>query len=88
MFGNAKQNQTTKFITKLIILLAISTVLINCNNTTMNEQKNDNMKVVSADVKAPKVIGIGGVFFFSEDPQKTKDWYSVNLGFEMNDWAQ
>ncbi|MFQ3268808.1 MAG: hypothetical protein ACI9B2_000605, partial [Flavobacteriales bacterium] len=39
MFGNAKQNQTTKFMTKLIILLAISTVLINCNNTTMNEQK-------------------------------------------------
>jgi predicted enzyme related to lactoylglutathione lyase len=87
MFGNAKQNQSTKFMTKLIILLAISTVLINCNNTTMNEQKNDNMKVVSADVKAPKVIGIGGVFFFSEDPQKTKDWYSVNLGFEMNDWG-
>ena len=44
MFGNAKQNQTTKFMTKFIILLAISTVLINCNNTTMNEQKNDNTK--------------------------------------------
>jgi hypothetical protein len=72
MFGNAKQNQTTKFMTKLIILLAISTVLINCNNTTMNEQKNDNMKVVSTDVKVPKVIGIGGVFFFSEDLKKNK----------------
>ena len=37
-------------MTKLIILLAISTVLINCNNTTMKEQKNDNTKVISTDI--------------------------------------
>jgi len=74
-------------MTKLIILLAISTVLINCNNTTMKEQKNDNTKVISTDVKAPKVIGIGGIFFFSDDTEKTKDWYTKNLGFEMNDWG-
>ena len=46
-------------MTKRIILLAISTVLINCDNTTMKEQKNDKMKVISTDVKAPKVTGIG-----------------------------
>ena len=42
----------------------------------IKQQKNDKMKVILTDVKAPKVTGIGGVFFFSEDPQKTKDWYS------------
>ena len=53
----------------------------------MKEQKNDNTKVISIDVKAPKVIGIGGIFFFSDDTEKTKDWYTKNLGFEMNDWG-
>ena len=35
----------------------------------------------------PKVTGIGGIFFFSEDPQKTKDWYSTNLGLETDQWG-
>jgi predicted enzyme related to lactoylglutathione lyase len=35
----------------------------------------------------PKVTGIGGIFFFSEDPEKTKEWYSKNLGLETNEWG-
>lgn len=35
----------------------------------------------------PKVTGIGGIFFFSEDPAKTKEWYSKNLGLEVNQWG-
>lgn len=35
----------------------------------------------------PKVTGIGGIFFFSEDPAKTKEWYSENLGLEVNQWG-
>ena len=37
--------------------------------------------------KIPKVTGIGGIFFFSEDPQKTKEWYSRNLGLETDQWG-
>ncbi|MCB9081494.1 MAG: VOC family protein [Lewinellaceae bacterium] len=29
----------------------------------------------------PKVTGIGGVFFKSQDPAKAKAWYEVHLGF-------
>ena len=29
-----------------------------------------------------KVIGIGGVFFKSQDPEKTKQWYEDHLGIE------
>ncbi len=36
---------------------------------------------------APKATGIGGIFFFSDDLQATKDWYAKNLGIEMNDWG-
>lgn len=32
----------------------------------------------------PKVVGIGGIFFFTENPEQTKSWYHQNLGFETN----
>ncbi len=35
----------------------------------------------------PKVTGIGGIFFFSENPEKTKEWYAQNLGLEVNQWG-
>jgi predicted enzyme related to lactoylglutathione lyase len=35
----------------------------------------------------PKVTGIGGIFFFSDNPKETKEWYSKNLGLETNDWG-
>ena len=34
-----------------------------------------------------KVIGIGGIFFKSKDPQKIKDWYEKNLGLKMNEYG-
>lgn len=41
----------------------------------------------STDDKTPKVTGIGGVFFFSDDPQETKTWYAKNLGFDTDEWG-
>ena len=35
----------------------------------------------------PKVTGIGGIFFRSKNPEKTKDWYETNLGLATNDWG-
>lgn len=35
----------------------------------------------------PKITGIGGIFFFSEDPEGIKDWYAKNLGLEINAWG-
>ncbi len=37
--------------------------------------------------KEPKVTGIGGIFFFSENIQEMKEWYTKNLGIEINDWG-
>lgn len=44
-------------------------------------------KKLSIDDKTPKVTGIGGVFFFSDNPQETKNWYSKNLGFDTDEWG-
>jgi len=46
-----------------------------------------NKKDKSKNDNTPKVTGIGGIFFFSENPEKTKQWYSENLGVETNDWG-
>jgi predicted enzyme related to lactoylglutathione lyase len=35
----------------------------------------------------PKVTGIGGIFFFSDNLQETKEWYTKNLGIEINEWG-
>lgn len=37
--------------------------------------------------KTPKVTGIGGIFFFSDDPKETRDWYAKNLGIDTTEWA-
>ena len=34
-----------------------------------------------------RVTGIGGLFFKTDDPQKTKDWYKKHLGFNTDDWG-
>jgi len=35
----------------------------------------------------PKVTGIGGIFFFSDNPKETREWYAKNLGFVVNEWG-
>ena len=35
----------------------------------------------------PKVTGIGGIFFFTENPKETNAWYTKNLGLETNEWG-
>jgi predicted enzyme related to lactoylglutathione lyase len=35
----------------------------------------------------PKVTGIGGIFFFSDDPKKASEWYAQNLGLATNEWG-
>jgi len=37
--------------------------------------------------KTPKVTGIGGIFFLSDDPKETRDWYSKNLGIDTTEWG-
>jgi predicted enzyme related to lactoylglutathione lyase len=50
----------------------------------MEEQKDPT---ASTNETTPKVTGIGGIFFFSDNPKETKEWYAKNLGLEVNDWG-
>jgi predicted enzyme related to lactoylglutathione lyase len=53
----------------------------------MEDQKNQTGNLLSPDNTTPKVTGIGGIFFFSDNPQEAKEWYAKNLGLEINEWG-
>jgi predicted enzyme related to lactoylglutathione lyase len=53
----------------------------------MEDKKNQSGRSTSPDDATPRVTGIGGIFFYSDNPQKTKEWYTKNLGLEINQWG-
>ena len=52
-------------------------MLITALTGCKSDVQNNNM-----ESKKGKVIGIGGVFFKSQDPEKTKQWYNDHLGID------
>lgn len=53
----------------------------------MEGEKNDMSNTPSTKDTTPKVTAVGGIFFYSENLQETKEWYTKNLGIEINDWG-
>ena len=49
--------------------------------------KNQTDNSASPADTTPKVTGIGGIFFCSDNVKETKEWYTNNLGIEINDWG-
>ena len=77
---------------RLITGISIATLLVACNQTNkkttnMEEQKNETKQTASAKDTTPKVTGVGGVFFCSENPKEAREWYRKNLGLETNDYG-
>jgi predicted enzyme related to lactoylglutathione lyase len=78
--------KTSSTIIPLIIGLA------NFNTTTkkankMEDKKHQTDSPTSPVASIPRVTGIGGIFFYSDNPKETKDWYAKNLGLEINEWG-
>lgn len=80
---------------KLIQTILISIIFVSCSQTSntnkttnnMEEQKKETTNTGLTDDTTPKVTGIGGIFFYSDNLQETKEWYTKNLGIEINDWG-
>ena len=72
-----------------LIIISIITLLASCSQTNkkMEEQKNETADTVSSNDTIPKVTGIGGIFFFSDNPDEMKEWYRKNLGLETNEYG-
>ena len=77
---------------KTIITLSFVISLVSCNSKTektndMSEKKDQTEKPVSKVDNKPKVTGVGGILFYSDNLEETQKWYAENLGIEMNDWG-
>lgn len=79
---------------KKIFAILIFATIISVENSIMlavpNTKKDNRDKIVkenSPTDTTPKVTGIGGIFFFSDDPKKIKQWYNQNLGLEIVDYG-
>ncbi len=77
---------------RLIIPISIIILLTSCESSTkktntMEDQKKEPTNTVSTNDTTPKVTGIGGIFFYSDHMKETKEWYTKNLGIEINDWG-
>lgn len=76
---------------KLLISFAILT-LASCSTTYKKdkimekESKPEHQKSLN-NTAIPKITGIGGIFFYSDNPNKLNDWYTKNLGIEINQWG-
>ncbi|WP_317044090.1 hypothetical protein [Hymenobacter gelipurpurascens] len=53
----------------------------------MEDQNNDAAPTSPAGALPPKVTGIGGIFFVSDNPQATREWYANHMGLETTDWG-
>ncbi|MDQ3190859.1 MAG: VOC family protein [Bacteroidota bacterium] len=53
----------------------------------MDQKNNKTENSAALNDTTPKVTGMGGVFFFSDNPKEMKEWYSKNLGLEVNEWG-
>lgn len=75
-------------IYKAFFTLIVVGILAACttNKETMEDQKNESAAATPSD-DSPKVTGIGGIFFYTDNPQEAKDWYTKNLGIDINDWG-
>ena len=80
---------------RLILTVSIAIIFVSCSQTSntnkttnnMEEQKKETTNTGSTNDTTPKVTGIGGIFFYSDNLQETKEWYTKNLGIEINDWG-
>lgn len=80
-------------LTIVSLALVIVSILLGIAYQDINELQEENKVLGTETLKThevdgePRVTGIGGIFFFSDDPKATKQWYAENLGVKTNQWG-
>lgn len=69
---------------KVLLSFILFSGIISCQETATEATTKT---LTTAIDTIPRVTGIGGIFFFSENPEETKRWYSQNLGLNVNQWG-
>jgi len=70
---------------KLVPVLFIALLIIGCQPLSDNTSKNNPGKnETSLTDTTPRVTGIGGIFFGTENPKELKEWYGKQLGLAID----
>ena len=80
-------NKSHRFIGLAMALVLFTSCKQPIKKGIMDEQKNQTGSSTPPLDTIPKVTGIGGIFFYSENLKETKEWYTKNLGIQMNEWG-
>ncbi len=74
---------------RVLTTIIFTALIIGSCNFVSNKQNNmkEEKELKKESDKTPRVTGIGGIFFFSDNPEKTREWYAENLGLEVNEWG-
>ena len=74
-----------------ILLTSLIALMLSCDSdktSEIEEQRSEVIETLSLPIDTtPRVIGIGGIFFFSDTPSVTREWYAKNLGLEINEYG-
>lgn len=72
-------------ILKKTCLVSFFMSMLITNGYTQSSMENKTNKAASDTT--PKVTGIGGIFFFTDNPKETSAWYRNNLGIDTNEYG-
>lgn len=70
-----------------IFLLLIVVVSCHSDQKNRNDEQLKTKKESTMNNDEPRVTGVGGIFFKTENPDKTKEWYQNNLGLNTDTWG-
>jgi len=72
---------------KVLIFSVILTIVgcqVKTESTNSNDSEIDSSETYEVVDTIPRVTGIGGVFFVSENPDSLNNWYGENLGLAID----
>lgn len=75
---------------RLYAVISVITFLASCNlpnNKNNDSQPSSGIGTATMHDSTPKVTGVGGIFFFSDNPEEIKAWYGKNLKLEITPYG-
>lgn len=70
-----------------VLLLSACSTQSGKNNIDKDTNASSDRVTIASDVTTPKVTGIGGIFFGTENPEAIRTWYGENLGLAIDDYG-
>jgi len=75
-----------------LLATAVALVIANFDVTAAKEPRMANKNVpaegaVTEPDTTPRVTGIGGIFFRTENPKETREWYGKHLGLAIDQYG-